>query len=487
MKRIRNSRAAQFVSWVLTVVMTLPMITGVFGSRAALAQGTAAAGGNLLTVIIIDFPNKSSVGGEALGRYATDAVAVELVSSARYDVIKRDDVLRTASELGFRAPFDKTQLSRIAQQLGANAIVTGEVNYVRSDSKKGADKNVSVGVKVRITDASSGELLNGAAKVGTAFAKPGLSDTDLLAQEAVSKSVVAGVKSIVTFSLPEGIILSSVGDAGNLQVLINRGSRDGIAEGMELIVLRDKVRVGRLRVVKVLPTDSECVPLDNILGLRPMDKVSAVFPMPDFDSRSGGEVSGHRNVNSNPLKSIGQILLVVVLGAVVSSAIKGGGSVTNITAEPGINGSAPVVVLTWKDNMFGGGTVEYHIWRTGGANSNPFNFSGSPSAVAQLSHGYIDQAAPFFFWDGTRTFLQAPINSGNNNGNGGGTNSGATTVTPTAGTGLGFVTGQSYIYQISAIVNRNSSNGSNNNGGHARITVRTFSYMFSRRHCSSKS
>ncbi len=464
MKRIRNSRAAQLLSWVLTVVMTLPMITGVFGSRSAFAQGTVSAGGNLLTVIIIDFPNKSSVGGEALGRYATDAVAVELVSSARYDVIKRDDVLRTASELGYRAPYDKPQLSRIAQQLGANGIVTGEISYVRADSKKGTDKSVSVGVKLRITDASSGELLNGAAEVGTAFAKPGLSDTDLLSQEAVSKSVVAAIKRIVTFTLPEGIILSSVGEAKSLQVLINRGSRDGIQEGMELIVLRDKVRVGKLRVTKVLPTDSECVPIDNTLGLRPQDKVSAVFPMPDFDNH-GTVVTSRRNVNSNPLKSVGQILLVLALGAVVASAIHGGGSVTNLTAEPGLNGVSPVVVLTWKDNMFGGGTIEYHIWRTGGANSNPFNYSGSPSAVAQLSHGYVDQPAPFFFWDGTRSFLQAPINGGNNNGGTGGGTGAATTVTPAAGTGLGFVTGQSYIYQISAIVNRNSSNGSNNNGG----------------------
>jgi len=444
--------------------MMIPATVGLISGRSASAQG--AAGSGLSSVIIVDFQNKSGIGGDTLSRYATDAVATELTASARYESISRNDVLRTANELGFRAPYDKVQLSRIAQQLGATSVVTGEITYVKSDSKKGADKTVSAGVKIRITDASSGELLNGAAKVGVAYAKPGLSDTDLLAQEAISKSVVAGVKSIISFTLPEGIIISSVGDSGSLQVLINRGSRDGMSEGMDLIVLRDKVRVGKLRVVRVFPTDAECTPLDNTLGLRPMDRVSAVFPMPDFDARSGVETAGRRTNSGGSIKAIGQVLMVIVLGAVVSTAVKGGGSVTNVTAEAGINSQASIVQLTWKDNMFGGGTVEYHIWRTGGINSNPYNYSGTPNGVAQIAHSFQDQPTPFSYWDGTRTFLQAPNpGSNNNNSNNGGGNGTGTTVTPAAGTKPGYTVGGSYVYLVSALVNRNSSSSNNNNSG----------------------
>ena len=41
----------------------------------------AGAAGGVQTVIVIDFVNKSGVGGDALARLATDAVAVEMANS----------------------------------------------------------------------------------------------------------------------------------------------------------------------------------------------------------------------------------------------------------------------------------------------------------------------------------------------------------------------------------------------------------------------
>jgi len=447
---------------MLTVVMMAPMMLGIIGSQTAHAQqGKAAAGGNVLTVIIIDFANKSGIGGEALGRFATDAVAVEMASAGRFEVLKRDEVVRTANELGYRMPYDQAQLTKIASTLGATGVVTGEVSFVHSEGKKGMDKTVSAGLKVRVLDTSSGELLNGAAQSGSSLAKPGLSDTDTLAQDAIGKAAVLAVKQILTFTLPEGIILNTVGKEGAVQVLINRGSRDGIKEGMEMLVIRDKVKVGKIRVTNVFPTDSEAVPTANILGLKPTDFVRAVFPMPEFDKN--GVVVRPRSGSTGSFASVGKVLLIILAGAVIATAIKGGGSVTGVTAEADLVNGTPAVQLHWRDNLFGGQTLEYHIWRTPGV---PYNFTGNPVAAVALARQYTDQPAPFSFWDGVRSFLQAPnaTNSGGGNTGGGGSQN-ATSVTPAALSVPGFTAGASVIYQVSAVVRRTSTSQNNTGGG----------------------
>jgi hypothetical protein len=462
-KRIRNSRAARVLSWALTVVMIVPLVLGMIGTPQAYAQQGAPVSGGGLVVIIIDFANKSGIGGDALGRFATDAVAVEMASSARFEVLKRDEVIRTANDLGYRAPYDQAQLTKIATTLGANAVVTGEIAYVKPESKKGADKTVSAGLLVRVLDTSSGELLNGAAQIGVSMAKPGLSDTETLAQEAVGKAAVQSVRMILANTLPEGIVLNTVG-SDTVQVLINRGSRDGVTEGMNFLVLRDHQRVGKIRTTRVFPTDSEAAIVDNYQGIRPTDTVRAVFPMPFFDTHNVVHNSSRRSGGSS-IATVGKVLLIVLLGAVIATTLKGGGSVTGVTAEADLQNAAPVVQLHWRDNLFGGQTLEYHIWRQP---DNPFNFSGTPSAVVQTAHQYTDRPTPFFFFDGLRSFLQPGIGAGTGSSNNNGGNNGGNTapsVVPAAGSGVGFVIGRTYTYQLTAVVRTQAINTNNQNGG----------------------
>lgn len=480
MKRIRNSRAARILSWVLTVAMLTPMLIGLTPQQAYAQQGTATTAGNLLTVIVNDFTNadRNKTGGDALARYATDAVAVELAQSARFEVLKREEVTRTANELGYRAPYDQSQLMKIAQNLGAAAIVSGEVAFVRTDEGKkgGPVHQVNAGLKIRIRDVSSGELLNGAAEVGQADAKPGQSDIDSLAQEAVSKAAVAGVRDILAYTLPEGIITNSVTQPSGTTVLINRGSRDGVESGMEMLVLRNGQRVGKIRITNVFATDSEGKVIENLIGVAPQDTVRATFPEREFTTR-GEIVKPKKNRSDSTIATLGKILLVVVVGVIIATAIKQGGSVTGVTAEADIQNAAPAVRLTWRDNLFGGNTLEYHVWRNP---DQPFNYTGTP--VAAIGGGvrqYVDQPAPFSYWDGTRSFLQAPVTGGNNNNNGGGNGTAAST-TPTAGAVPGFTIGRTVTYSITGIVrrtvaqNNNGNNGGgNNNGGNTVEDVET--------------
>lgn len=479
MKRIRNSRAARILSWVLTVVMITPLLCGLVSPQAAYAQqGGGVAQGNVQTVIVIDFTNndKGKTGGDALARFATDAVAVEMAQSTRFEVLKRDEVYRKANELGYRPPFDTTQLSKIATELGATAIATGEIVFVRSEGKRGDLRGVTVGMRVKLQDASSGELLNGAAQIQTAPVKPGESDFDTLTQAAVSKAAVAGVRDILNTTLPVGVITNTITNVtGGTTALINRGSRDGVKNGMEMLVLRNGVHVGKLRITNVFATDSEAVATENIQGITPQDTVRAVFPLPNIDVRDKF-VDTRPRTSSSSIATLGKVLLVIAIGVVIATALKSGGSVTGVTAEADIANSAPVVRITFRNNLFGGGTLENHIWRIP---DQPFNYSGVP--IAALSSGittYNDRLITSY-WDGVRGFLQVPdpSNTGGGNGGNGGNGNGTAAfvvpgVTPPPPPGFPRV-GDTFTYMVSAVVRRQVAQNGNNNGGNGGNTGTT--------------
>ena len=453
MKRIRKSRAARILTWLLTATMVAPVFLGMLTPVTGYAQNATPAGG-VQTVIVLDFENRTSDPlGAVLARQATDATAVELANTARYEVLKRDEVIRTSKELGLKPPLDQVAKTKLATSLGATAIIEGAVKFVKQNTKNGP-RSVSVGLTIRVGDASTGDLISGAAQIGEARARAGQSDPDSLAQEAVGNAAVLGVRQINTYNLPEGTIVNTVGTQ-HLQILVNRGSRDGVSEGMQMIVTRDRQRVGRIRVTNVFPTDCECEPVENTLGIAPSDKVRAVFPMPDFTVR--GELV-QKTTRTNPTRSVsalGKILLVLLVGVVIATAAKGGTStVTGVLAEPDTQNNGPAVRLNWRDTIFGSGTqtLEYHVWRIPEAT---FNFQGIPvAAISGGSHTYTDLPFPYTYWDGVNSYLQPQFATGN----GGGGNANQNTVqvvTPAAGSVTGFrQAGTSYIYQITAIIRR---------------------------------
>lgn len=476
MKRIRKSRAARVLSWVLTVAMIAPIFLTLVAPRPALAQQAPQTAGNTLTVIVVPFGNKdhNQTGGTELAQWATDAVAVELSQSSRFEVLKPAEVTRQAQEFGFRAPYDQSQLSKIASALGATAVVSGDIAFVRTEGKKNNAQQVNVGLYIRVADASSGELINGAAKVGAAIARPGVSDVDALAREAVSKAALEGVREILTYTLPVGIVTNSVTNiGGGTTVLINRGSRDGVKNGMDMIVLRNGARVGRLRVTNVFADDAEAEVTENLQGIRPEDQVRATFPMPILDVRSGVARQAHRTSTGSTISTLGKVLLVLAIGIVIATTAKSGGSVTGVTSEADTQNAAAAVRITWRDNLFGGGTLEYHVWRQGGSDSG-FNYGGIPAAaVGGGIRTYEDRPLPYDYWTGANGYLKVPTpDTTGNGGNNGGTNGGSTStftvvgVPNPAGTQQGFITGTTYIYQVSAVIRRavaQTSNNQNNN------------------------
>jgi len=468
-KRIRKSRAAQSLSWLLTVAMIAPLACRVIGPGAANAQ--VSVGGTVQTVIVIDFANKSGFLGEALARRATDAVAVELANSARFEVLRRDEVDKQAAAMGMKRPYDMVAQSKLAAALGATTVVTGEVAFV-SPVAKSDPKAVVAGLKVMMRQPGSPELVNGAATVGEARGRPGQSDDETLAQEAVDNAAVLGVKQMLSTNLPEGTIVSSVGPQSSLLILVNRGSRDGVQEGMQMLVTRERQRVGKIQVTNVFATDAEAKVIENTLGVRPEDKVRAVFPMPSFPKLAG--VKGVKTGPSAPkgsIGSLGKILVVLAAGVVIAAAVMGGKntSVTGVTAESDVEGVTPTVRITWRDNFWGATTLEHQIWRVPDA---PYNFQGDPIASKQFEASYVDRPAPYSYWDGARSYLRAPLpGTGGTGGTSGGSE--AEVVTPDVGAVPGFTTGQTYRYSITAVIRRplavSNSGGGTGGGGNNQV------------------
>jgi hypothetical protein len=152
------------------------------------------------------------------------------------------------------------------------------------------------------------------------------------------------------------------------------------------------------------------------------------------------------------------VLAVVALAA---TAIKGGGSVTGVVAEADTVNGAPAVQINWRDSLWAGNSIEYHIWRLP---DDPFNFQGTPIAAVQQSRHYTDFPAPYSFWDGVRGFNQPPFNNQNNQQGGQGLSA---IVSPALNAVSGFAVGRSFVYQVTQITRRtallNNNNGQQNN------------------------
>src|SRR5581483_7885288 len=233
-KAIRRSPVSRAVAWLLTLALIMPVL--LLGPRAAHAQPQAT-----LDVIVADFVNKSGVGGDALARAATDAVVVDLSNSGKFTVFKPQEVLSAAKELGFRVPsqpgqradFTRTELLKIAKQLGASAVVQGTLEQARYVKGGGAQ----IGLNVTVLEVASEEFINGGMAIGRARPRPGLDDQDTLLNEAINNASTDVVRQIVQRQIPPATVLNINGDV----VILNRGLRDGIKVGDDLIILRDGV------------------------------------------------------------------------------------------------------------------------------------------------------------------------------------------------------------------------------------------------------
>lgn len=274
MKFLVQGASGRRISWLLVTTLVLPLLVMAWAPRSARAQLTRTP-----QVAVIDFTNLAGgPSGSILGRQATDAVVVEMTRTGRFDVTPRSQLNQQLQDLGLTLPLDIIGIQKLGQALGVDFVATGSITSVTFlDSPRRAQVTVSV----RLTDVVSGELANGAIQSGVSPTPPaGLqADDDYLINQGISNAAFNAVRTISNYSLPEATILSTR-DQG--EVILNRGGRDGITTGLEMIVIRGSDRIGKLRVTTVGSTDSSAVITDGGKGIRPEDRARAIFRLPGY-------------------------------------------------------------------------------------------------------------------------------------------------------------------------------------------------------------
>ena len=357
MKRFRKGLIARALSWTLIGAMMVPWLASLAPVPAAAQQAVRGS------VAVVDFTVRPGLQQALLSRAATDAVALEL-SRAGFNVLPRTQVQSALQELSLEPPLDRLGVMKLGKTLAVDSIVAGEVADVKVE---GSPRTAFVTILVRVTDVASGEDINGAAVTGKSNPRVGyVGDDDQLIREAINNAALQAATTIASYTIPEATVLNMLGTD---EVLLNRGTRNGLKEGMEMIVLRGRDVVGRVRVTRASTSDSVARVITSTLGIQPEDRARAVFKPPVIQVERGKvKIAEPRaKPKSAGLSNIGKLLVVagIIFGALQIG--KGGNpGVEGPKAEAIIHSTGPAVQISWKPSVFAQANqdrVLYHIYR----------------------------------------------------------------------------------------------------------------------------
>ncbi len=401
---------ARRISWMLVTTLLLPMLV-----LAATPRQAAAQLNRIPQVAVLEFGNRPNAqGGGILGRQATDAVVVEMTRTGRFDPTPRTQLNQQLQELGLNPPLDNIGIRRLGQALGVDYVATGDITAISFSERP---RRARVTLSVRLTDVISGELANGAIQSGISPEPPAGAqpDDDTLINQALSNAAFNAVQTLNNYTLPEATILHNTGENN---VLLNRGSRDGITPGLEMIVIRGGDRVGRVRVATVGSTDSVATVVDPGKGIRPEDRARAVFSLPgyevntntgtiktypvteqDYNPRRGRK---QKSILGTVLGIAAAVLLAALLFRPKSSTNNVGlrGVTARAFAEPSelAGATAPRVEVSWElgNDIPPGNVVEFQVYR------------GSVGPIGGTGEGFAGDVPIIALGPQQRVFFDAP-------------------------------------------------------------------------------
>lgn len=276
MRYLRSHPRLCWLARVLALVMLSPYL---------LWAGPASAQRSIPSVYVLDFNNKTTIGGQLLGRVAAAQVSLQLSESQNWDVVPDAQVQRRIQELNIKQPFDRVNRVQIANGIDATAAIYGTITDARVTT--GAAPQAFVRMQVLVEDIQTSVLINGAIVEGLSTPRMGYNgDADVLLEEALGKAAFKAREFMDRFRLPEGTVLNTtvVGtpEQPQLDALINFGARQGVRRGMTMIVTRSLQPVGTLRVTSVDSDISTGRVITNVQGVKPEDRVRAIFNFSDF-------------------------------------------------------------------------------------------------------------------------------------------------------------------------------------------------------------
>ncbi len=336
--------------------MALPILSLLLIRISAVqAQGLAA---RQPVWAVLDFANPSGYGSSDVGRLASDSFVVQLAKLNRYTVLPREQIVTGIQNENLTPPLNLTSIERLGQSLGVDAIVAGEISSISFSRDR---RQARVSIAVRVVDPKSGYLLNGALAEGVSNPRAiPVDDEEGLVNEAFGNATFNAVKQLSKFDLPVATVLISGNNTlngHNVTVTINKGSRDGIRPGLDMLVSRRGQYVGTIRVAEPTDNDANAEITDIGLGIEPGDRATAIFHMPDYtvnkttgsyQTATSADLSADAPTtpgHASAFKGLGGILLAVLSGALLLAAIDvghrgtdtslGGANVSGVSASEG--------------------------------------------------------------------------------------------------------------------------------------------------------
>ncbi|MBC7327727.1 hypothetical protein H5T87_06395 [bacterium] len=307
----------------------------------------AQATKRILEVAILDFNNSSNYKGKMVERRAADALAMSLASTAGdyYSVISRSELQKEIETLGLSYPLDKLDMVRLGRSMGLDGIITGTVIQVQVTKSNGATQ-AGVMIACQMLDISTEEPITGTVVTGKSSPKYDYTgDVDILVDEAIDKAAYQITQHFISFAVrgvPEFTILTTMGG----DVLLNAGSRQGIKVGMEMVVLRQGEKVGRIKVKEVTLTDATATILEAPRGIQGGDKARIVYEMPPI-----GKAPLEQEIKNKATSTLQKTLPALLLAFGIYKLMEKGSSATagprpSTCYASEVNG-LPIVHLSW--------------------------------------------------------------------------------------------------------------------------------------------
>ena len=334
MKQLKLHWSAKPLSYLLSLAMVLPSLMVLLLASAPIAQAQDLTRTAQPSWAVLDFENHSGYGSDEVGRLTSDAFVLELGKSGKYNVTPRQDTVQGLQNLGLTLPLDVIGIQKFGRDRSVDAVATGEVAAVSFSNNP---RQATVSVVIRVIDTTSGEMINGAISQGVSNPRTlNNTDDDALVNQAIDNAAFAAVKQITAFNLPKATILIN-NDANT--VLINRGSRDGVYAGLDMVVSRNGTEVGRIRVSNVSSDQSDAIVTKRGLGIQPQDRATAIYALPSYnvknnvlhakssDIANGGSDQGEKR---NSFSGIGGILVAILAAALLLNLVRRGSNTDSI-------------------------------------------------------------------------------------------------------------------------------------------------------------
>lgn len=355
MKRFKQHWCARPLSWLLSVALVWPALLGLLAGGAPQARAQTLTRSAEPLWGVLDFENRSGYGGPEVGRIASDAFVVELGKSNKYEVLSRQETQKGLADTGQTPPLDVVGVQKLGRALGADAVATGEVAAISFTKNP---RQATASVIIRVTDTKTGELVNGALAQGTSNPRAiNTGDDDELVNQAINNAAFAAVRQVSGFNLPKATVLNNIDQD---TVLLNKGTRDGMYDGLNMVVSRNGTEVGRIRVASTSGDQSNAVVTVRGLGIQPQDKATAIYQLPGYtvqggvlhansaDLSSDGSSGGKKH---NGLSGVAGILVAILAGALLLSLVKRGGG----TSLGGAQVGKPLAISNRADVIGGQG------------------------------------------------------------------------------------------------------------------------------------